>query len=363
MNDALHKVFLRFCYRHLIGLISILDFLFRRKSDIAVNYGGAITGDIGGPLVKVKRLRKYFPEQLFGYNLVYILSNAVYLPSYALNILKKRSIPIIYNQNGVFYSSWYKGDWKSQNSLMSNSYHKANYVFFQSEFCKISANKFLGERIGPGEILYNSVNTEFFKPLEKNDSCFPQFSFLLTGKFNSHIFYRLDSSVRALALARKMGLDCNLQIAGWMDEKCKASVTSLIEQLNIKDSVTLTGSYTQNQAPLIYQGANAYLMTKHNDPCPNTVIEAMACGLPVICVSSGGLPELVGDEAGVKIETGESWDEILIPDEKKIAESMIMVANKYKEMSINARKRSVEMFDIKHWVNRHLIIFKQHLNE
>ena len=35
-----------------------------------------------------------------------------------------------------------------------------------------------------------------------------------------------------------------------------------------------------------------------NDPCPNVVLEAMACGLPVVHAASGGTVELVGDEAG-----------------------------------------------------------------
>ena len=34
---------------------------------------------------------------------------------------------------------------------MAFLYHQADYVFWQSNFCKLSANKFLGKRIGPGE--------------------------------------------------------------------------------------------------------------------------------------------------------------------------------------------------------------------
>ena len=45
---------------------------------------------------------------------------------------------------------------------MSVPYHAADYVFWQSEFCKTTANKFLGKRKGPGEILYNCVDTNSF---------------------------------------------------------------------------------------------------------------------------------------------------------------------------------------------------------
>ena len=45
---------------------------------------------------------------------------------------------------------------------MAFLYHQADYVFWQSNFCKLSADKFLGKRIGPGEILYNSVDIMIF---------------------------------------------------------------------------------------------------------------------------------------------------------------------------------------------------------
>ena len=44
--------------------------------------------------------------------------------------------------------------------------------------------------------------------------------------------------------------------------------------------------------------AHLLLHTKVKDPCPSAVIEAMACGLPVVYPASGGTVELVGDEAG-----------------------------------------------------------------
>ena len=38
---------------------------------------------------------------------------------------------------------------EEKNLEMSNIYHQANFVFWQSEFCKNCANKFLGKRKGP----------------------------------------------------------------------------------------------------------------------------------------------------------------------------------------------------------------------
>ena len=66
--------------------------------------GGARAGDRGGPKVKIAKLASAFPEHWWSYNLVYVLSNAPYLPPTALHRLKGRAIPIVGNQNGVFYA-------------------------------------------------------------------------------------------------------------------------------------------------------------------------------------------------------------------------------------------------------------------
>jgi glycosyltransferase involved in cell wall biosynthesis len=47
--------------------------------------------------------------------------------------------------------------------------------------------------------------------------------------------------------------------------------------------------------PQALRSADAYLSLLQNDACPNVIIEALACGLPVIHVPSGGVPELVRD--------------------------------------------------------------------
>ena len=54
--------------------------------------------------------------------------------------------------------------------------------------------------------------------------------------------------------------------------------------------------------------ADLLLHTKYNDPCPTVVLEAMASGLPVVYSASGGVPELVGEEAGVGIPAPFDWE-------------------------------------------------------
>ena len=325
-----------------------------RKSKLRVFYGGARSGNIGGPLVKIQRLQLYFPQKLWKYNLVYALSNVPRLSARSLSYLKQKSVPLVLNQNGVFYPGWYGNGWKEMNSQMALAYHSADYVFWQSSFCRRAANLFLGEREGPGEILFNAVDINLFVPTYLFRHPTP-FFFLITGRIGRHLSYRLESTMAGLAQARRAGLDAQLIISGWIEDQVE--MFSMIEKYGLKKSITITGSYTQAQAPLIYQAAHAYITMKYLDPCPNAVIEALACGLPVLYSGSGGVPELVGDDAGIGLLVSEEWEKVHVPSADEIAAGMIQIANRYEEMSKAARIRAVNYFDLHHWFKRHETIF------
>ncbi len=358
MGNPNVKGIIRWGWSFVLGLHALAAIpFFSRKGGIRVFYGGARAGDVGGPLVKVKRLRALFPERFWGYNVVYVLSNAPYLPGFALALLKLRGVPMVHNQNGLFYPGWYTGDWRMQNRRMARTYHQADHVFYQSEFCKRSADQFLGERSGPGEILYNAVDTSVFhppaKPLEwEEGTC----RFLLTGKIDDHLFYRIESSIRGLAHARAKGMAVILEIAGWVAPGAEAHTKALAQELGVGEYVVLTGPYTQEQAPSVYQGAHAYIMTKHNDPCPNTVLEALSTGLPVLYSDSGGVAELVGD-GGIGLECQHSWDEPHVPSTAAIGQGIADIVAGHEGFSAAARRRAVEKFDIRHWERRHSEIF------
>jgi glycosyltransferase involved in cell wall biosynthesis len=320
-----------------------------------VHYGGALSGDVGGPLVKVQRLAAFFPEHRIDYNLVYALSNAPYLPDFALALLRARGIPIVHNQNGVFYPAWYSGDWEGENRRMARTYLAAAHVFWQSEFCRRASARFLGERKGPGEILYNAIDTKRFVPAEMVPP--GPVVFLMTGKMDLHLFYCIENTIAAFARVALGGLDAVLHLAGWIAPMAEMRARSLAARLGIADRIVFLGSYTQSQAPDIYRSAHIYVSTKHNDACPNAVIEAMACGLPTAFSASGGVPELVGT-AGYGVPVAEVWDEPQVPDIEALAEAMRKTAAERATLAAAARARAVERFDIAHWIARHCAVFE-----
>jgi len=96
----------------------------------------------------------------------------------------------------------------------------------------------------------------------------------------------------------------------------------------------------------------------HGEGISNSIMEYMACELPVICTNSGGNPELVED--GV---TGFLVSQNNNPDE--IVEKIIWLKNnpnKAKQMGITGRKRISSEFSTKKMVQNYEILYDRALN-
>jgi glycosyltransferase involved in cell wall biosynthesis len=355
-RDPLRQRLVRHGYRAALALEA--RFTARRRAGLPrVFYGGARAGSGGGPLVKVARLQEHFPQDRRGYNLVYLLSNAPYLTRATLGRLKRRKVPTVLNQNGVFYPAWFDGDWRGKNAEMAAAYHMADHVFWQSAFCRRCADRFLGEREGPGEVLYNAVDTGRFVPLDERPE--RPVTFLVAGKIEHHLYARIGDALEGLARLRADGSNVRLIVAGSLDDRSRQHSADDITRLGLADAVSFTGPYDQDQAPGVYRSADIYLMTKPNDPCPNTVLEALACGLPVIYSATGGVPELVGEEAGWPLVCKEDFDAMVWPDVSDLTAAMGEAALSWEARAGVARKRAVDRYGMSHWIDRHRTVFTQ----
>ena len=85
-------------------------------------------------------------------------------------------------------------------------------------------------------------------------------------------------------------------------EKAEIVINNLIRELHLEQYVTLLGFRLHNQIVTELNRAHIFLLTSYTSDAgtqegiPNSLMEAMATGLPVISTYNGGIPELVEDE-------------------------------------------------------------------
>ena len=118
--------------------------------------------------------------------------------------------------------------------------------------------------------------------------------------------------LRAYAAARRRGVSAPLVLAGgrgWRDQL----IAPLIEELGISDAVRLVGFVPMDEQALWYNAATLFAFPSRYEGFGFPVLEAMACGTPVIASNRSALPEIVGD-AGVLVDPD---------DPERLAEALV----------------------------------------
>jgi glycosyltransferase involved in cell wall biosynthesis len=311
-----------------------------------------------GGTIKFQQLEREFPNEPGAFNVLYLGSSTRPPDSAALiQLARGRGAAVVLNQNGVAYPGWHGPGWEQTNEPLAELLRAADHVLYQSAFCKLSADRFLGEPQGGWELLHNPVDTELFTPGKR-----PERPLMLLLGGNQYQRYRFESALRAFELVRAE-IDARLIVAGrisWHPENRKAKREALdsLERSPAGRDVELAGVFTQQEAPALYRRADVLIHTKYNDPCPTVVLEAMASGLPVVFSESGGTPELVG-EAGIGVSAPLDWDQDHPPAPDSLAEAVLASAERLAELATIARARAVEHFDLRPWVERHRRLFAE----
>jgi glycosyltransferase involved in cell wall biosynthesis len=209
---------------------------------------------------------------------VYILSHShlsfflFTFPAVAVGKLRRKRIVIHYHGGAAepFLRSWF---WLARFALES-----ADKVIVPSRFLASVFQKF---NIATVEVP-NILDLEAF-PFRERSPLRPR---VIMAR-HLEPAYNPACGIRAFAILKRTFPDATLIIAGEGSER--AVLVSLCRDLGISDCVSFAGNVANEQMRALYDQADIYLNSSRVDNQPVSILEAFACGLPVVTTAVGGI--------------------------------------------------------------------------
>lgn len=144
------------------------------------------------------------------------------------------------------------------------------------------------------KIIPNGVDTEYFKPDRRVKK---EKAILFVGRLIKR--KRADWLLKAFCkLPSKLKKSWEVWIVGEGPEKI--NLQKLAIELGIKDNVKFWGRLNKKRLRKIYQKSRIFVLPSYNEGMSNSLLEAMATGLPVIAADTGGVNNFIGKNMIIK---------------------------------------------------------------
>jgi glycosyltransferase involved in cell wall biosynthesis len=242
----------------------------------------------------------------------------------------------------------------------------ADRIVYQSEFSRAWWDRIYGKKSADQRVIYNGVDLEIFNPIGEGSPPTDIWRVLmvegsLMGGYEQGISVAIDA-VRALAerLATEISPGSRriveLAVAGKVDQAVKSRWDQAILSEDSRNLMRLHwhGLLSHSQIPIIDRSAHLLYSSDINPACPNSVIEALACGLPVAAFATGALPEMIKDGAGGLVSYGGDPWKLDPPDTASLADSMLNLLLNQNHHRRAARMRAEAAFGLELMVESYL---------
>jgi glycosyltransferase involved in cell wall biosynthesis len=197
-------------------------------------------------------------------------------------------------------------------SPLARAYRRMNYprsarvadaIIINSESLRSEVERYLEVDARKLRLIYEAVDHDLFRPGDPAAARAQVATYGITKPFGLFLsslwpYKNCDGLLRAWALARPELGDRQLAIVGGgRDEKYLALLHSLAAELGISKDVVFVGAVPLDETVRFYQAADVFVYPSHNETFGLPILEAMACGCPVVTSDISAMPETAGGAA------------------------------------------------------------------
>ena len=155
----------------------------------------------------------------------------------------------------------------------------------------------------------------------------------------------------ALAFAREGGIEEDVEILLFGKTKGDVGPSFPLKTRNI--------AFVQSIRTIVelYSVAHLFAIPSLQDNLPNTIIESMLCGTPVVGFSTGGIPEMIAHKASGYLAEYKSSDDLAA------GMKWVLSSESYDQLSAETRLLALERFSRDRSVEMHVNLYKRILNK
>jgi len=228
--------------------------------------------------------------------------------------------------------------------------HLATAVVYQSRFAKGWWERMYGETRLPNRVIYNGVDLDRFTPQGEHQRPTDRLRVLMVeGSLGGGYEWGLGVAVQFLqelsALQGEWGKrypqGLEFMVVGQVAE---AVIRAWDRSCGVQ--IHWRGRVAPAEIPFLDRSAHFLYSSDVHPACPNAVIEALACGLPVLAFETGALPELVSESCGRVVPYGGDAWRLQPPDIPALARAGVEIALQQEQMRPAARARAEACFDV-----------------
>jgi glycosyltransferase involved in cell wall biosynthesis len=276
-----------------------------------------------------------------------------------LLLARTRGIRIVQRLNGM---NWLhrriKTSWKYYLKAEINNFrlalirrHVAHKVVYQSNFARTWWHTVYKPTPTDGPVIYNGVDLHSYSPIGPETPPNDHLRLLLVEAHVSGGYEQgLENAIRlAEAVEAKNGQKVELMVVGDIPSPVRALWSN-----HPNAWINWKGVVPHDQIPSIDRSAHLLFSSDLNAACPNSAIEALACGLPVIGFATGSLPELIAEDAGKVVPYGSNYWKLEIPDIPMLASSAREILGNLEHFRQAARIRAENNFSLEVMTEKYL---------
>ena len=242
----------------------------------------------GGPTTFMGNLKTYLQNKQYPFVKNIDEADTIFFPisfdQHILRSFKQRGGKIIQRLDGVYYPSKHGNEYTKFNQDVKDIYaNLSDFVVFQSQYSKKQCYTMFGEKDeSQYQIVVNGVDKSIFYPSEVNTKLGAEINFVTTGNFRN--VDMIEPVVQALDQLRNK-LSFRLNVIGPI-------TNPELGKFFQRDYVVTWGDKKLPEVAEFLRRFDIFVYSHLNPPCPNSVVEAIASGLPLVGFDSGAMSEL-----------------------------------------------------------------------